>query len=59
MHNSAEHELLNAHKHKSIKKFNFLLSDMPRMLFSLLINAKMPKIDYILTFMSENNARLS
>ena len=30
-----EHELLNAHKYKNIKKFNFFLGpDMPRMLFS-------------------------
>ena len=32
--NSIEHEILNAHKYKNIKKFGFFLgSDKPRMLF--------------------------
>ena len=44
MLNSAEHELLNAHKYKSIKKSIFSGSDKPRMLFFLLINVKMPTI---------------
>ena len=34
MLNSVEHEILNAHKYKTIKKFSFLGSDKPRMLFS-------------------------
>ena len=42
MLNSTEHEILNAHKFKNIKKFSFLGSDKPRMLFFLLINVKMP-----------------
>ena len=45
--NSAKHEILNAHKYKKIKKFSFLVSDKPIMLFSLLINVKMPTIDGI------------
>ena len=44
MLNSVEHEILNAHKYKNIKKFVFLGSDKPRMLFFPLINVKMPTI---------------
>ena len=45
MLNSVEHETLNAHKYKKIKKFScFLGPDKPRMLFFLLINVKMPTI---------------
>ena len=33
MLNSAEHEILNAHKYKNIKKCGFLGPDKPRMLF--------------------------
>ena len=43
--NSAEHEILNAHKYKNIKKFSFFSgSDKPRMLFFLLINVIMPTV---------------
>ena len=43
MLNSAEHEILNAHKYEIIKKFSFFLrSDKSRMLFFLLVNVKMP-----------------
>ena len=60
MLNSAEHEILNAHKYKNIKKFGFFLGlDKPRMLFFLLINVKMPTIVGILTFMSSKNFMLS
>ena len=60
MLNSAEHEILNAHKYKDIKKFGlFLGSDKPRMLFFQLINVKMPTILGILTFMSMKNFMLS
>ena len=52
MLNSVEHEILNAHKYKNIKKFGFLGSAKPRMLFFPLINVKMPTIVGILTFMS-------
>ena len=39
--NSAEHEILNAHTYKNIKKFSFFSGlDKPRMLFFLRINAK-------------------
>ena len=47
--NSAEHEILNAHKCK--KNHHFSGSDKPRMLVFLLINVKMPTIVGILTFM--------
>ena len=57
MLNSAEHEILNAHKYKTIKKFSFVLgSDKPRMLSFLLINFKMPAtVVGILIFMSRKN----
>ena len=60
MLNSVEHEILNAHKYKNIKKFGrFLGSVKPRMLFFLLIHVKMPTIVGILTFMSGENFRLN
>ena len=41
MLNSAEHEILNAHKYKNSKEFSiFSGSDKPRLLFFLLINIK-------------------
>ena len=40
--NSAEHEILNTRKYENIKKFMFLGSDKPVMLFSLLGNVEMP-----------------
>ena len=54
MLNSAEHEIINAHTIKNIKKIRFFFagSDKPRMLLFLLINVKMPTIVGILTFMS-------
>ena len=43
MLNSVEHENLNAHKYKNIKKCgSFLGSDKPRILFYPLIHVKMP-----------------
>ena len=55
MLNSAEHEILNAHKYKNVVKFIFFSgSDKPRMLFFLLISVKMPTMVGILTFMSMN-----
>ena len=60
MLNSADHEILNAHKCKNIKKFSFFSgSDKPRMLFFMLINVKMPTVVGILTFMSRINFMLS
>ena len=60
MLNSIEHEILNAHKYKNIMKFGFFLgSDMPKMLFFLLINVKMLTFVGILTFMSRKNFMLS
>ena len=51
--NSIEHEILNAHKYKNIKKFVFFSgSDKPGMLFFPILNVKMPTIVGILTFMS-------
>ena len=55
MLNSVEHEMLNAHKDKNIKKFSVLGSDKPRMLFFPLINVKMPTMVGFLTFMSRKN----
>ena len=52
MLSSFEHEILNAHKYKNIKKVGFLGSDKTSMLFFPLINVKMPTIVGILTFMS-------
>ena len=51
MLNSVEHEILNAHKYKNIKKVGFLDSDKP--------NVKMPTIVGILTLMSKKNFILS
>ena len=60
MLHSVEHEILNAHKYKDVKKFGiFGGSDKPRMLFFPLINVKMPTIVGILTFMSRKNFMLS
>ena len=60
MIDSVEHEILNAHKYKNIKKFGlFLGSDKPRMLFFPLINVKMPTILGILTFISRQKFKLS
>ena len=62
MLNSAEHEILNAHKYKKMKKNqHFSGSYKPRMLLFLLINVKMPTVVGILTFMSKkkNHAHLS
>ena len=56
MLNSVEHEILNAHKYIKIKKFRFLSSDKPRILFFSLINVKMPTLVGILTFMSRQNS---
>ena len=51
--NSVEHEILNAYKYETVKKFSiFSGSDKLRMLFFLLINVKMPTIVGILTFLS-------
>ena len=48
MLNSVEHEILNAHKYKNIKKVGFLLgSDKPRMLFS---RSKILKCQQLLAF---------
>ena len=45
MLDSAEHEILNAHKYKNIKKCSFFSGlDKPRMVFFSLINVKMPTI---------------
>ena len=49
MLNSAEHEMLDAHKCKTIKRISFLGSDMAVMVFFLVVNVK---IVGILTFMS-------
>ena len=56
MLNSAEHEILNAHKFKKTSRNSaFIGSDKPRMLFLLLIDVKMQTIVGISTFMSRKN----
>ena len=57
MLNSVEHEILNAHKYKNVKKFGFLGLDKPRMLFYSLISVKMPTIVGIFTLMSRKNLK--
>ena len=58
--NSSEHEILNAHKYKSIKKFlHFSGSVKPRMLFYLLINVEKSTYVGISSFMSGENFMLS
>ena len=52
----AEHELLSARKYKYQEIQLFSGSNKPRMLFFLLINAKMPKTVGILAFMSRKNS---
>ena len=59
MLNSADHEILNAHKYKNIKKFGFLGSVKHRMVFFPLIHVKMPTVVGILTFMSRKKSELS
>ena len=60
MLNSVEHEILNVHKYKNIKKFGILGSDKPGMLFIfMLMKVKMRTIVGILTFMSRKNFMLS
>ena len=50
----------NAHKYKNIKNLQLSSdSNKPIMLFSLLINVKMPTIVGILTFMSRKNFMLN
>ena len=60
MLNSAEHEILNAQKYKTIKTLSFFSgSDKPTMLFFPPINVKMPTIVGILTFTSRKFLMLS
>ena len=60
MLNSVEHEMINAHKYKNIKKLVFFLGSVkPRMVFFPLIHVKMPTIVGILTFMSRKNVMLN
>ena len=57
MLNSAEHEILYAHKYRNNNKFSF--SDKPRMLFFLLLIVKMPTIVGNITFVSRKSVMLS
>ena len=59
MLNSAEHEISNAHKYKTIKKLSFLGSDKPRILLFILIYDTMPTIIGISTFLSRKIFMLS
>ena len=57
---SAEHEILNAHKYKNIRKFSFFSrSNKCIMLFFQLIKVEMPTFDGISSFMSRNNFMFS
>ena len=57
---SAEHEILNAHKFKIIKKVSFFQAHISlECYFFRLINVKMPTVVGILTFMSWKNFMLS
>ena len=57
MLNSAEHDILNAHKYKNINNSDIFQAQtgLARKLFFQLINVKMPTIVGILTFMSRKN----
>ena len=59
MLNSVQHEVLNAHKYKIIKKtFSFFSdSDKPRMLFFLLISVKMPTIISVVVILFAENCK--
>ena len=58
--NSVEHEILNAHKYKNIKKFGLFKAQLSlECYFSSLIHVKMPTIVGILTFMSGENFMLN
>ena len=59
MLNSFEHEILNVHKYKNIKKFGIFKAQLTRMLFFPLIHVKMPTIVGILTSMSGENFMLN
>ena len=60
MCNLAEHEILNAHKYKSIKNFSIFQAQISlECYFLLLKNVKMPTIVGILTFMSRKTFILS
>ena len=60
MLNSAEHEILNAHKYENIKKLSNCLGwDKPRMLFFPFMNVKMLAIVGILTYISRKKFMLS
>ena len=59
MLNSAEHEILNAHKYVNQKIQHLSGSEKNRMLFFLVINVKMPTIVGILTSMTRKISMLS
>ena len=60
MLNSVEHEILNAHKYKDIKKFGLFNAQIRlELYFFPLIHVKMPTTVGILTFMSGENFMLN
>ena len=61
MVSSAEHTISNTRKYKEILRNSFFFSgpDRPKMLFSLLINVKIPTIIDIFTSRSRKNFMLS
>ena len=56
--NSVEHEILNAHKYKNIKKFGIFKAQLSLECYFPLIHVKMPTIVGILTSMSGENFML-
>ena len=52
MLNATEHEISTAHKTKMLKKEPFLAFRLSDVVFTMLINVKMPAIVGILTFIS-------
>ena len=58
--NSVEHEILNAHKYKNVKKLGLFKARLSlECYFFPLIHVKMPPIAGILTFMSGENFMLN
>ena len=59
MFNSAEHEILNAHKYENNQEIQLFQAQISLECFYLLINVKMPTFVGILTFMSRKSFILS
>ena len=59
MLNSLEHDILNAHKYKNIKKLSVFQAQISLECYFMLITVKMPIIVGILTFISRKNFMLN